>query len=223
MKSSHQDGQPLAFDIARLQSHLVTLLKDIPAGQRRVLAIAGPPAAGKSFIADQVVAYLNEHCAAGCTALLPMDGFHFDDELLERQGLRQRKGAEFTFDVAGLRSTLGRLVENREPSVVVPRFDREIEIARAGAISIDRHARLIICEGNWLLLDQEPWRSLLDYFDYRAMVVVDPVRLEERNRDRWVQAGMSEDAIEQKLQDNDMPNVRLVISGSVAPDWTISN
>ena len=211
---------PIEFDPAGFIAHLEAYAGDIPSGERRILAIAGAPASGKSTIAHRVEQRLNER-DPGSTALLPMDGFHYDDEVLIPRGWRPRKGAPHTFDVGGYASALRRLKANDEPSVAVPRFDRDIEIARAGAIIIDSSVRLIVSEGNWLLLDDEPWPMLRRYFDRTVLVVADMTTLTARNRQRWVSYGMDEALIRAKLDDNDMPNARLVYERSTQPDWII--
>jgi pantothenate kinase len=208
------------FDNLRFLAHVGAYLGAIPAGERRIIAIAGAPASGKSTIADRLEQRLNES-SPGSTALLPMDGFHYDDEVLIPRGWRPRKGAPHTFDVGGYASALRRLKANDEPSVAVPRFDRTIEIARAGAIIIEPSIRLIISEGNWLLLDDEPWPSLRPFFDRTAMVVADMETLEARNRQRWVDFGHDDEFVRTKLEDNDMPNARHVYERSTEPDWII--
>ena len=100
--------------------------------ERSLTAIAGAPGSGKSTLAEAVVARLNEE-APDSAAVLPMDGYHFDDRVLVSRGLRPRKGAPDTFDVAGFYHMLHRLKRNEEPEIAVPVFDRDLEIARAGA------------------------------------------------------------------------------------------
>jgi pantothenate kinase len=210
----------IEFDNLRFLAHLGAYLGAIPSGERRIVAIAGAPASGKSTLASQLERRLNE-TNPGSTALLPMDGYHYDDEVLIPRGWRPRKGAPHTFDVGGLASALRRLKANDEPSVAVPRFDRTIEIARAGAILIEPSVRLVVSEGNWLLLDDEPWPSLRPFFDQTALVVADMDTLEARNRQRWVDIDMAEADIRTKLEDNDLPNARLVHERSGEPDWII--
>ena len=211
---------PQQFTSDAFIAQVESLLLEIPDGGRTVVAIAGAPASGKSTIA----AALNEHLntvAPGSTALLPMDGFHFDDEMLVPRGWRPRKGAPHTFDVGGYASALRRIRSNDEPFVAVPRFDRDLEIARAGAIIIESAVRLIVSEGNWLLLQDEPWPMLLPLFDHTALVETEWETLEQRNRDRWVGYDYSEDMIREKLEGNDLPNARLVYERSAEPDWIV--
>jgi pantothenate kinase len=211
---------PIEFKASAFIAHMEVHLRDIPVGDRHILAIAGAPASGKSTIATKLERRLNA-LEPGCAALLPMDGYHYDDEVLGPRGWQSRKGAPHTFDVGGYASALRRLKANHEPNVAVPRFDRDIEIARAGAIIIEQSVRLIVTEGNWLLLDDEPWPMLRPHFDHTALVKTDWETLERRNRQRWVNYDMDEEFIRQKLEGNDLPNARLVYERSRDPDWII--
>ena len=191
-------------------------------GERVIVAIAGAPGSGKSTLADKLVGKLNGR-QPGLAAVLPMDGFHFDDLHLVPAGLRPRKGAPHTFDVGGLFHTLKRLRDRDEAEVFVPVFDRKIEIARAGARVIPASVGVIVVEGNWLLLDQAPWDRLRSLFDASVMVEVSDQTLRARLRGRWERLGLSEAEIVAKLEENDLPNGRLVRDGSTAPDWRLRN
>ena len=191
-------------------------------GERVIVAIAGAPGSGKSTLAEKLVGKLNGR-QPGLAAVLPMDGFHFDDLHLVPAGLRPRKGAPHTFDVGGLFHTLKRLRDRDEADVFVPVFDRKIEIARAGARVIPASVGVIVVEGNWLLLDQAPWDRLRSLFDASVMVEVSDQTLRARLRGRWERLGLSEAEIVAKLEENDLPNGRLVRDGSTAPDWRLRN
>lgn len=208
------------FDSLGFIAHMRDYAGAIPAGERRIVAIAGPPASGKSTLAHALVEDLNT-ASPGTCALLQMDGFHYDDEVLIPRGWRPRKGAPHTFDVGGYAAALQRLRTNREESVAVPRFDRSIEIARAGAIVIDQSVRVIVTEGNYLLLDDPPWPALRPFFDQTVLLVTDMETLAARNRQRWVDIDMDEGGIRAKLDLNDMPNARLVVDRSAEPDWIV--
>lgn len=191
-------------------------------GGRVIAAIAGAPGSGKSTLADKLVGKLNGR-QPGLAAVLPMDGYHYDDLYLVPAGLRPRKGAPHTFDVGGLFHTLQRLRARDEDEVAVPVFDRKIEIARAGARLIPRDVPVIVVEGNWLLLDQAPWDRLRPLFDATMMVEVPEHVLRARLRGRWERLGLTEDEIVAKLEENDLPNGRLVRDGSVPADWRLKN
>lgn len=189
---------------------------------RRIVAIAGPPGSGKSTFADHLNQYLNRERA--CPAeILAMDGFHYDDMILVPSGLRSRKGAPDTFDVDGLAVTLQRLGADDGRNVAVPVFDRGIEIARAGARIIAASVRVIIVEGNYLLLDDPNWSALRGHFDLTVMLDVSDAILEDRLSERWRTHGFDAATLKEKLEDNDLPNARLVKAKSVKADYVIVN
>ena len=189
---------------------------------RVIVAIAGAPGSGKSTMAERLAGKLNGRMP-GLAAVLPMDGYHYDDLYLVPAGLRPRKGAPHTFDVGGLYHTVKRLRDRDEAEVAVPVFDRQIEIARAGARLIPAEVPVIIAEGNYLLLDQAPWDRLRPLFDVTVMVDVPEHVLRARLRGRWERLGMDEAAIRSKLEENDLPNARLVRYGSVRADYQLQN
>ena len=208
-----------ANDLSRLAHHLEARAAG---GERVIVAIAGAPGSGKLTLADKLVGKLNGR-QAGLAAVLPMDGFHYDDLYLVPAGLRPRKGAPHTFDVGGLCHTLRRLRARDEAEVFVPVFDRKIEIARAGARMISASVRVIVVEGNWLLLNQAPWDGLRPLFDVTAMVEVAEHTLRARLRGRWERLGLTEAEIVAKLDENDLPNGRLVRDGSDPADFRLGN
>ncbi|MFF7330096.1 nucleoside/nucleotide kinase family protein [Streptomyces sp. NPDC008150] len=144
---------PATFDdlLARARS----LVHD---GHRAVLGIAGSPGSGKTTLARRLVAGLNGTGAAWA-AHVPMDGFHLADVELDRLGSRDRKGAPDTFDAGGYAALLRRLREEvGEPGVVyAPGFERVLEQPLAGAIPVPPAVRLVVTEGNYLLLGTGPW------------------------------------------------------------------
>ena len=176
-------------------------------GRERVMvAIAGPPGAGKSTVAQNLV----ERFPTGTAALVEMDGFHYDNAVLDELGLRHRKGAPETFDYFGFLGLLGR-IRRREPGIAVPVFDRTMDLARAGARIIQQDVRFIIVEGNYLLLDEEPWTGLADLFDFHFFLDVPREELRRRLLQRWLDLGDSPDHAELWVASNDMPNVERVL------------
>jgi pantothenate kinase len=200
---------------------LAELLLDRSAGSARVVAaIAGPPGSGKSTIAENLADLLNS-ARAGSAAVLPMDGFHFDDLYLVPAGLRPRKGAPETFDVGGLFHILKRIRARDEPFVAVPVFDRDLEIARSGARTIPADVPIIIVEGNYLLLRQDPWACLRPLFDVAALIDVPEPILRERLTARWQHYNLTLEQIAWKLDGNDLPNGRFVMSESRGEDFRL--
>ena len=194
------------------------LLRRLAEGRgRRVVAVAGPPGSGKSTLCADLERRLNRG-RPGSAATVPMDGFHYDDAVLDGLGLRARKGAPETFDVGGLAALLHRLRSDDEPWVAAPLFDRARELSRAGALLVRREAGVVLVEGNYLLLDAPPWDALPP-FDLTVRVAVPEEELRRRLRARW--AGLPEAEIERRVEGNDMPNGRLVEARSRPADLVL--
>lgn len=182
--------------------------------ERFLVALAGPPGAGKSTLAASLVAELGPGARA-----VPMDGFHYDDAVLDAMGLRARKGAPETFDVAGFAHLLGRL--RMEASVAIPVFDRNLELSRAGAEIVGPDDRILVVEGNWLLLDEAPWAALAPLYDMTAWISVDEAELDRRLMDRWAHYGKSPEAARAWIEGNDRPNIHRAVEGSRQADVTL--
>jgi pantothenate kinase len=134
-------------------------------GRRAILGIAGSPGAGKSTLAGHLVRELNG-TGDPWVAHVPMDGFHLADAELDRLGLRDRKGAPDTFDAAGYAALLRRLREEAYGDVVyAPGFERVLEQPIAGAVPVPPAARLVVTEGNYLLLDTGAWARVRPELD----------------------------------------------------------
>jgi pantothenate kinase len=128
---------------------------------RAVLGVVGCPGSGKSTFVDRLVASLGARVEGGPAAVahVPMDGFHLADQALDRLGLRHRKGAPETFDAAGYAALLRRLRTETATTVYAPAFERDLEQPLAGAIAVPPSVRLVVTEGNYLLLDG-PWSAV---------------------------------------------------------------
>ncbi|MEU5768457.1 nucleoside/nucleotide kinase family protein [Streptomyces asoensis] len=138
-------------------------------GGRALLGIAGSPGVGKTTLARRLVRELNGS-GLPWAVHVPMDGFHLADAELDRLGRRGRKGAPDTFDAAGYAALLRRLREQAggeggDDIVYAPGFERALEQPLAGAIPVPPTARLVVTEGNYLLLGTGAWarvRAALD-------------------------------------------------------------
>jgi pantothenate kinase len=185
---------------------LVERVREFARGERRtILGVAGQPGGGKSTLAQTVVA------AVGPAAVLvPMDGFHLAQAELVRLGRRDRMGAPDTFDALGYIALLRRLRDRTEEVVYAPEFRREIEEPIAGAIAVSRAVSLVVTEGNYLLVPDEPWagvRLLLDECWYAD--------LDEATRLRWliqrhVDFGKTQEAAEEWVRRSDQANAAVV-------------
>jgi pantothenate kinase len=198
-------------------ARLAQVLRTRYRGSRLIAGIAGPPGSGKSTLAEAIVDNLNAN-QPGLAAVLPMDGFHYDDAVLTELGSLSRKGAIDTFDAGGFINLVRRLKENTEEAIAVPVFDRSIEIARAGGRLIPRSIGIIVAEGNYLLIRHSPWSALAPLLDLTVFLDTDAEALRRRLTNRWKALGLSPADIDRKLREVDLPNGRFVIEQSVAAD-----
>jgi pantothenate kinase len=120
-----------------------------------LLGICGPPGAGKSTLAEKLVKALGKEAV-----YVGMDGFHLAQAELERLDRADRKGAPDTFDAAGYVNLLTRLKTKPTETIYAPEFRREIEEPIAGAVPVGPDHRIVVTEGNYLLLPNDPWRKL---------------------------------------------------------------
>ncbi|MGB7242063.1 MAG: phosphoribulokinase [Sulfitobacter sp.] len=181
---------------------------------RRIVAIAGAPASGKSTLAEALGARIPN------SRVIPMDGFHRDNDDLERAGLLARKGAAETFDVAGFSSVIRSLRSNED--LPFPTFDRENDCVVPGGGRVTAHDETILVEGNYLLLDQPHWRDLAAEWDYSILIDIPIGVLRDRLVQRWLDHGHDAAAALARAEGNDLRNARHLMDHVIPPDMTIS-
>lgn len=184
--------------------------------QRAVVGLAGPPAAGKSWLAEHLVEGLVSRGYSAC--ILPMDGFHLDNSILQARGLLARKGCPATFDVLGFIELVKRAKQSMD-DLFVPIFDRRLDRSiNAGAL-IPQDTQFVIVEGNYLFLDQPPWDQLFELFDQRVALTADFETLETRLIQRWLDHGHTQLEATERAMANDIPNAKTVLENSRNVDW----
>lgn len=177
-------------------------------GQRRILGIAGAPGAGKSTVAARLGAAL---AGAGVAAtVVPMDGFHLANAELHRLGRHARKGAPDTFDGAGFVALLRRLRSGTEGVVYAPAFRREIEEPVAGAIPVPPETRLVITEGNYLLVPDGVWAQVRGLLDEAWYLDLDDAERLRRLVARHMEFGRDEAAARAHALGSDQANADLI-------------
>ncbi|MCA1444113.1 nucleoside triphosphate hydrolase [Ensifer sp. IC4062] len=201
-----------------LQALTDEILKRAAGAARFIVAIAGPPGAGKSTLSEALAEAL---VAVGeKAAVLPMDGFHMDNAVLEEKGLLARKGAPETFDFRSFLSTIVAARAN-DGEVLVPIFDRSRELAIASARVIAPETRIVLVEGNYLMLDEAPWNRLDGSFDFSIFIDPGLEVIERRLLKRWFDHGYDDETAKMKAFGNDIPNARRVIGSRRSADLVI--
>lgn len=190
---------------------------------RTIIGISGSPGSGKSTLATAVVAALGPGAA-----YLPMDGYHLADVELTRQGLRDRKGAPETFDAYGYARLLRDIRADEPHPLYAPNFERTIEQPLAGAIAILPEHRIVVTEGNYLLVDAPQWRAVRGQLDEAWHVLADPTTRAQRLVARHVLFGKTPEAAAAWIASVDDPNAVLIESQRERADrildlshWTI--
>ena len=189
---------------------------------RVVLGITGPPGAGKSTLAELLLPRLRDSLDPDSVGHLPMDGFHLADVQLDRLGMRDRKGAPDTFDVDGYVGALRRLHDEADRTLFVPGFERDLEQPIAAALAIPPSARLVVTEGNYLLLPDGGWERVRPLLAEAWYVELDDDVRRERLIRRHEKFGKSPDAARSWVERSDEANARLVASTRERADLVVT-
>jgi pantothenate kinase len=190
---------------------------------RAILGIAGSPGAGKSTLVDMLLERVRAAKGADWVAHIPMDGFHLADDQLDRIGARGRKGAPDTFDAAGYAHLLERVRVETDDPVYVPGFDRRLEQPLAAALVVLPSARLVVTEGNYLLLDDPRWVRARRAMDAVWFVVSEETMRVERLVARHVQFGKTPHEARAWVATTDERNSELVDATVGKADRVIVN
>lgn len=199
-----------------LTAHTNTLAERVLAQEsdRYLVAITGAPGCGKSTLSSELARRLN---AQGRKSIVvPMDGFHLDNGILEARGLRPRKGAPETFDAPGFLRLIRALKTGEE--VFAPSFDRTRDLAIAGSVAVTAAAKVVIVEGNYLMFDEAPWSELADLWNLSARVNVPMPELRARLIHRWLSLSYSSAVATRRAEGNDIPNAQRVIDRALPCD-----
>ncbi|KLN34268.1 fructose transporter [Cellulosimicrobium funkei] len=195
----------------------VRALRERSGGGRVVVGIAGSPGAGKTTLALRLVEALGPEAVH-----LPMDGFHLANATLDRLGRHDRKGALDTFDGWGFVALLRRVRAERDHTVYAPSFHREVDEPVAGEIAVDPSHAVVVVEGNYLLVPEEPWGRVRDLLDEAWFCGTDDAERERRLVDRHTRHGRTVEAATAWANEVDGRNALLVESTRSRADLVVS-
>lgn len=173
---------------------------------RLMVGIVGPPGTGKTTLAN----LLAHEVGDGSSIVVSIDGFHLANAIIDGTPLRDRKGAIDTFDAAGFVSMLRRIRDREDEVVYAPVYRRGLEEPIAGSIAVRSDIPIVIVEGNYLLADQGPWKSVRDLLD-EIWYVETPTSLRvSRLVSRHIASGMEPGAAEVWANGPDAANARFI-------------
>ncbi|WP_071470063.1 hypothetical protein [Roseinatronobacter thiooxidans] len=201
------------------EAQLLDHLRRLQGGGRKLVAVAGPPASGKSTFAALLCDTLTREGMQAQT--VPMDGFHLDNRLLDARGLRARKGAPETFDMQGFVALVQRLKQGGD--VVYPVFDRKGDLAVAGAGIVTSGCEFAIVEGNYLLFDEPHWAALAPLWDFSIWIETPLPVIQERCIARWRKYGYTPETARSRAEGNDLVNARRIIGAQLRADMTLAH
>ncbi len=215
--------------LAMTLAEIAGLARDLaPPGRRAILGVTGPPGAGKTHLVTLLLDALRQTPPPGLpadawVAHVPVDGFHLADVELDRLGNRDRKGAPDTFDSAGYLAILRRIRADTSEVVYAPGFERTLEQPIAASIPVLPTARLIITEGNYLLLPTGDWPTIRSLLDQVWYVDLDDDERQRRLIERHVRFGKEPEAASAWVRGPDQANAALVTSTREGADLVIAN
>ncbi|MGW4245153.1 nucleoside triphosphate hydrolase [Nocardia sp. NPDC004722] len=188
---------------------------------RCIVGIAGPPAAGKSTLAGELRDVINEHESAEVARVAPMDGFHLPNSKLTEEGWLLEKGQPHTFDVASFLECLRALrASATEPVVRWPEYDRKLHDPVPGTPISDQD-KIVIVEGNYLLLDWPGWADVRGLLDEAWYIDIESEVAEERLYERHLRSGRTPEEARRKIAESDLPNLRLIAEGRKMADLVL--
>eukprot|EP00775_Hariotina_reticulata_P004486 gene4487-4740_t len=188
-----------------------------------VIGIAGSPGSGKTTLAQQVAKGITvkaqQQGLSRVATVAPMDGFHYYkrqlDQMEDPKEAHARRGAPWTFDAAAFVAAVQQIKQHGHASL--PSFDHAVGDPIPDDIVIDKRQHLVVLvEGNYLFLSDEPWVQMQVVFDDLWFVDC-PIDLAmQRVYERQTSIGLVPADSKLRIASNDRPNAELVSASKVA-------
>ncbi len=216
-----QTDTPLEVDRTQIEQFYHPLAKTLfsmcSSVPRLMVAVAGPPGSGKTAFATILVAVVNAEAPDDLAVLVGLDGWHYSNEYLathfidrdgERVALRSIKGAPETFDAAGAYGCLSKI--RRGGHVSFPVYSRRLHEPVPKGGSVDSHHKIVVVEGNYVLLDEDPWWRIRGLFDVRIFIFAPREILVASLTERHQRGGKTPEATARQVRAVDLPNAERV-------------
>lgn len=179
--------------------------------KRFLLAITGIPGTGKSTVADLLMKNTNTVLNEERAIVIPMDGYHYHNDILVEKGLLSLKGIPETFDAQRFVTLIKEIASPKIEKIYCPSYDRSLHNPVEESIVIEDRHKIIIVEGNYLLLDTCPWDELADLFAESWFIETSLTTTKERLINRHVLTGRSFEEALSKISSTDAPNAELIM------------
>jgi pantothenate kinase len=223
LRQKSLDQRDLSLTPEAAISLLVDQAKILASNTARRIAIglAGGPGVGKSTLAVEIVRNLNSS-EPGSAAFVPMDGFHMRHSKLEALGTVKDKGAPHTFEGAEFVEFLRRL-KSADCAVSGPGYSRKIEDVVDNAFTVSAETKILVTEGNYLLLENAPWDAVKPLLDLAVFINVPRETVRNRLMNRHGEEGLfSEERNREHINRVDLPNYNLVTRSKTRADLVIN-
>jgi pantothenate kinase len=186
--------------LARIQEHLEK------ASERVLIGIIGKPGAGKSTLSKFLMGKLPKDLVT----VVPMDGYHLSNKLLAEYEKADRKGAFDTFDARGYSELLKRIKFDLVSDIYFPIFHREIEESIVAEGVVLKDCKVVLTEGNYLLLDNHGWQDVKSFFTESWYIQIDDDLRRERLMARSIRYGRSPEIAYKWTHGSDEVNAKVV-------------